>query len=505
MSSAGTGDKPVLVIAGPGAGKTYDMVSKVLQAIPNLRPNRILAAITYTNAAAESIRRRLSDKINIPENVFVGTNHSFFYRFIFNPYGHLVGDVPREKTVLQADEDGMLRGLRGVKRHIARASIFKSLSKKGIISFDQIVSISAQLLTNKRIREIIGNRVQYLFIDEFQDFNNQQYLIIDEIRKQKKTSIYAVGDPEQYIFSFTTRTKDLNNIAINRFREKCQQVEPINNNHRSYAEIVQFTNKFHTELEQASTKGSNENAGVYFILDAELGRIVRKYREITEVLKNEGKELKRYYLSYENKTIESHAKEYGLMPIANDLTRPQGILSKALELIGMTVRSNKRKICERYGLDNIQYRRLGIELLKAINDGEVKEAADLSGYMVDTLGLEIEDRLPVRIEDEYRKVKNFLYKRESEGSLYVDQYSSIHRVKGLEADAVLVVAESVNRLKKWLVTEKEERYRDKRDECRIGFVAFSRAKSILCIACLEKVDKGLEEELLRLGARVVKE
>ncbi|HDL08104.1 MAG TPA: hypothetical protein ENG35_05125, partial [Desulfobacteraceae bacterium] len=49
-------DKPTLMIAGPGAGKTHDMVDRIVGAIPDLRPNRILAAITFTNAATDSIR-----------------------------------------------------------------------------------------------------------------------------------------------------------------------------------------------------------------------------------------------------------------------------------------------------------------------------------------------------------------------------------------------------------------------------------------------------------------
>ncbi len=52
--------KPVLVIAGPGAGKTHDMVDQILEAIPGLEAHRILAAITYTNAATANIKKRLA-------------------------------------------------------------------------------------------------------------------------------------------------------------------------------------------------------------------------------------------------------------------------------------------------------------------------------------------------------------------------------------------------------------------------------------------------------------
>ena len=68
--------KPKLAEAGPGAGKTHGMVNEILGAIQVLPPHRFLAAITYTNAAANTIRERLSRRVRLRRNVFVGTTHS---------------------------------------------------------------------------------------------------------------------------------------------------------------------------------------------------------------------------------------------------------------------------------------------------------------------------------------------------------------------------------------------------------------------------------------------
>jgi DNA helicase-2/ATP-dependent DNA helicase PcrA len=62
-----------LVIAGPGAGKTYSMVDEVMKVLPNLDNNRFCVVITYTNAATDKIRNKMQKKIKIPENVFIGT------------------------------------------------------------------------------------------------------------------------------------------------------------------------------------------------------------------------------------------------------------------------------------------------------------------------------------------------------------------------------------------------------------------------------------------------
>jgi superfamily I DNA/RNA helicase len=61
-----------------------------------------------------------------------------------------------------------------------------------------------------------------------------------------------------------------------------------------------------------------------------------------------------------------------------------------------------------------------------------------------------------------------------------DNVSTIHAAKGLERDAVLVIASSPNQFSRWVKMEDSTSYRD--EESRIGFVAFSRAKKLLCIA-----------------------
>ena len=64
---------------------------------------------------------------------------------------------------------------------------------------------------------------------------------------------------------------------------------------------------------------------------------------------------------------------------------------------------------------------------------------------------------------------------------------------------MLVVSRSVNELKKWIETEYEKRCKDKQDTCRIGFVGFTRAKQILCIACKQSIDDSIRRKLQNLG------
>lgn len=498
-----TKDKPILVIAGPGSGKTRNMVTKIVEAIPKLRPNQVLAAITYTNAATDLIRSKLGEKIEIPPNVFIGTNHSFCYRFIFNPFATLIRDLPQEKTFLETDLEYIIaksniKTANNIQKIIYRNGIIKKLLQKGMFGYEQILSVSADIIEKISVRDVVCNRLQYLFIDEFQDANNYQYRIIDAIRKGRKTLIYAVGDPEQYIFGYTSKTKDYANIAINKFRKDSRQSCDNKENLRSCRKIVKFLNNFHTEIQQEAIKEGGKDSGVYFITNSELDSIVAKYRQITRI---DGKKTKRYYLSYQNKTFGNHAKRYGLTIVSNDAIRPTGILNESIKLISAIVGLNQKQICKKYGLEDVKYRTLGIKLARAINRNKITDEKELSEFVENDLNLKIENKNPVKIKDQFNKCKNFF--RQNEPSSNLHQYSSIHKAKGLEANAVLVVAENRNRLRKWLTTDKKERHKDKIDECRIGFVGFSRAEEFLCIACLEKIDGELKNKLFKLGVEIV--
>ncbi|MFF6014722.1 3'-5' exonuclease [Lysinibacillus fusiformis] len=63
----------------------------------------------------------------------------------------------------------------------------------------------------------------------------------------------------------------------------------------------------------------------------------------------------------------------------------------------------------------------------------------------------------------------------------------MHKSKGLQADAVLVVAKTENELLKWLEKDKDTRLNSNQDTIRLGYVAFSRPKELLCIACLKQL------------------
>jgi DNA helicase-2/ATP-dependent DNA helicase PcrA len=88
-------------------------------------------------------------------------------------------------------------------------------------------------------------------------------------------------------------------------------------------------------------------------------------------------------------------------------------------------------------------------------------------------------------------------------SCEAERCSSIHKAKGLEADAVLVVAKNSNELKKWLTIDGSERRVDKGDTCRLGYVAITRPRELLCFASLKPLEDETRHVLAECGVTTV--
>lgn len=502
-------EKPTMKIAGPGAGKTTDMVDRIVEVIPELKPNRILAAITFTNAATDLIKSRLQEQIQIPPNVFVGTNYSFFNQFILIPFASLFEYIGDEKVFLEIDVNKFVDKIPHDKkipalRNKIRSNVVNKLLREGKVPFEQIARVSAKLMEDAKVKGIVCNRIQFLFKDEFQDTDTVQFTIFDEIRKGKKTKMYSVGDPEQYILGFTydlrgVKKPSFDKIPINRFAKHCEECQ-LDINRRACEQIVKFTNKFHTSIKQVSEVGPIENGGVFFIEHTDLERVISRFIEMTEEVIESCEESKRFFLSYENKTFEEFVEKYGLLPSSNEHRREKSILTMSLDLISSATQLSGKAIREEYNLKRVELRKLAIRLMKAIIGENVGTKCELMEFVDTDLGIRCMNDT-VTVDSTLNRLR-FLLKKEPEESGH-NFYSSIHKAKGLEAECVLVVSSSINELKKWIETEVEKRWKDKQDTCRIGFTGFTRAKQILCIACQHSIDSPIRANLVELGVTFV--
>jgi DNA polymerase III epsilon subunit family exonuclease len=204
---------PVLVVAGPGAGKTFCLVSRIEHLVKQgFAPQRI-CAVTFTNRAAEEIATRLGQ-----HDVWRGTIHRFCLQLLREFHheaglrrGFGVADEDYQRVILSrlrvpADRRGQLLTLFGRHRFQDYRLTpndqrlfqeYKSwLAHRNMVDFDELITRAEPLASR------IADRWDYLLVDEFQDVNAVQYDFLKKLA-QPHGNFFAVGDDEQSIFAWT--------------------------------------------------------------------------------------------------------------------------------------------------------------------------------------------------------------------------------------------------------------------------------------------------------------
>jgi DNA helicase-2/ATP-dependent DNA helicase PcrA len=357
------------------------------------------------------------------------------------------------------------------------------------------------ILKRPEIHNRICERLAYIFVDEFQDVDIGMLEVFEQFRKAGKTALHVVGDPEQYVMSFSYRGQKApayDRIPFFRF-QRLAECKEIVENHRSNEEIVTFVNQFRESLKQRAVKPKRNESRILFIPATSLEDIVRRFQSVSATVETEKTQRTRLYLSEENATFNPVCDQFQLMSISNNRRENNTLLGDALGLLSVALDRSQRRACEEFGMSRLQWRAEGVRLLRDFQVGQnsvdhlVAFVAKAFGYKVSKSRLKlIEDSLSI-IREQFKGL---------ESGWKSELYSSIRKAKGLEADAVLVIAKTVAELKKWLQTERSCRVADGQDKCRLGYVAFTRPREMLCIACLKEPDEELLQILQKLGVAV---
>src|SRR5512142_1658599 len=238
---------PVLVLAGPGAGKTYCLVERVRHLIQahGARPSRI-CAVTFTNKAAEEVVRRLHRELGHSAlDVTRGTLHALCAGML-REHAELVGlrrgfgiaDEEYQQTLLRR------LGVRPRKRRAWMLGLFTrkrlqeyrlepdvdavfdryvaALRERNMADFDDLLVLVRELFErHPEVAAAQAARWDHLLVDEFQDLSPVQYGIVTRLAEPHH-SLFAVGDDEQSIFSWTGADPEV----IHRFRTE-YGVDPI--------------------------------------------------------------------------------------------------------------------------------------------------------------------------------------------------------------------------------------------------------------------------------------
>ena len=205
----------ILLKACPGSGKTRTLTYKIAYLVEKyIDSKKLNIAITYTNRAADEIRKRL-EKVETPEDkVWVGTIHQFCLEFIIRPYTmyhkrlrkgyHIIDEYVTKQYVEEIIEE---LGIDiGYSKPFEYPEILEKYQKKLLdekeIDFNDILSISFDLISDKKfIAENISGIIRTILVDEYQDTNELQYKILSSIvRADKKIQVTFVGDTDQAIY-----------------------------------------------------------------------------------------------------------------------------------------------------------------------------------------------------------------------------------------------------------------------------------------------------------------
>src|SRR5438876_340277 len=218
---------PVLVVAGPGAGKTFCLIARINHLIATLgiAPERI-CAVTFTNRAAEEIAVRLKHTLrDRADGITRGTIHALCLALLREHAeaaglrkGFGVADEQYQKVILgrlrvPLEQRGPLLNRFGRHRGQAYeltaddARLYREytawLAHRNMVDFDDLVTKAEELLRRRGdVADAIAARWDYLLVDEFQDVNAVQYDLLKRLA-EPHGNFFAVGDDEQSIFTWT--------------------------------------------------------------------------------------------------------------------------------------------------------------------------------------------------------------------------------------------------------------------------------------------------------------
>lgn len=248
-------DGPVLIIAGPGTGKTYTLVQRVINMVANLNidPSQIMIS-TFTNKASFELIDRLSIKfkeLNIHKDVndmMIGNFHSIARRILdeyidFTPlkrgyiqidsveqnylinrflpyfrnidgYAYVINKNREVKDIAKIInkicEDGILDRKSDNQRYNLYFKIVEMyeniLMKYNMIDFSHVLFYTYKLLVEyPEIKQSLRKKINYMMIDEYQDTNIIQEKIIFELLNENQ-NICVVGDDDQSLYRFRGAT-----------------------------------------------------------------------------------------------------------------------------------------------------------------------------------------------------------------------------------------------------------------------------------------------------------
>ncbi len=233
------GDGPMMVLAGPGSGKTFVITHRIQYLIEHhgVPPEQILV-ITFTKAAALEMQERFERLMGgTGQNVTFGTFHAIYFQILKRSYHYEQSDIITEKEKreylkevlvqsLGEEESGdtyiplLLNDISKIKNEGLPSDSFqaaylpdgcfhkifvdyqKRMRTERKIDFDDMVLLCRRLLQKQpELLSMWRDIYRYILIDEFQDINRMQYEVVKSLA-EPRNNLFVVGDDDQSIYGF---------------------------------------------------------------------------------------------------------------------------------------------------------------------------------------------------------------------------------------------------------------------------------------------------------------
>jgi DNA helicase II / ATP-dependent DNA helicase PcrA len=265
---------PLLVLAGPGSGKTRVVTHRIAHLIFAGVPAEQIVALSFTNKAADEMRRRVTELVG-PQPVEMGTFHRFAARLL-RRHARLAG-LTSDYSILDPDDAGSLLkraakklGLSLTHTPIDRVAGVISRAKNDLLTPDSfeprwgrpvdevaqrvwpvyqqmllaansvdfddlLVHVARMLLDNADLRHMLDARHRWILVDEYQDTNAVQYCIVRGLSIDHP-NLAVTGDPDQAIYGW--RGASIRNILEFERDYPAATVVTLEHNYRSTSNIL---------------------------------------------------------------------------------------------------------------------------------------------------------------------------------------------------------------------------------------------------------------------------